>query len=160
MVVYFLKWSSMWTRSHNSRAWPRPRFLSRAHTTWQRQVRQNSLGKYTARCVLLYILPLFSLLSTIVNKSLGTLLRFRGVFPFTQVQPLPSPHKQCWKRVSRIFSVFQLCIGWGGGRTARKFRRGCTVLRGNRELAEKYEYCSTVPRTFVQDCSLIVTRSV
>ena len=29
----------------------------------------------------------------------------------------------------------------------------CTVLRGNREMTEKYEYCSTVPRTFVQDCS-------
>ena len=38
------------------------------------------------------------------------------------------------------------------GRTARKFRKGCTVLRGNREMTGKYEYCSTVPRTFVQDC--------
>ena len=34
---------------------------------------------------------------------LGTLLHFWGVFQFTQVQPLPSPHKQCWTRVSRIF---------------------------------------------------------
>lgn len=25
-----------------------------------------------------------------------TLLRFWGVSQFTQVQPLPSPHKQCW----------------------------------------------------------------
>ena len=44
----------------------------------------------------------------------------------------------------------------GGGRTARKFRKGCTILRGNRERTEKYEYCSTVPRTFVQDCRLIL----
>ena len=51
--------------------------------------------------------------STIMDKSLGTLLRFWGVFQFTQVQPLPSPHKQCLTRVSRIFSGFQLCIGWG-----------------------------------------------
>ena len=43
----------------------------------------------------------------------------------------------------------------GGGRTARKFRKWCTVLRGNRQMTEKYEYRSTVPRTFVQDCSLI-----
>ena len=33
-----------------------------------------------------------------------------------------------------------------------KFRNGSTVLRGNREMTGKYEYCSTVPRTFVQDC--------
>ena len=48
---------------------------------------------------------------TIMDKSLGTLLRFRGVFQFTQVQPLPSPQKQCWMCVSLIFSEFQLCIG-------------------------------------------------
>ena len=88
-----------------------------------------------------------------MDKSLGTILHFWGVFWFTQAQPLRSPHKQCWTRVSRIFSEFQLCIGWGGGRTTRKFRKGCTVLRGNQEMTEKYEYCSTVPRKFVQDCS-------
>ena len=42
----------------------------------------------------------------------------------------------------------------GRGRTARKFRKGCTVLRGNRQMTKKYEYCCTVSRTFVQDCSL------
>ena len=42
--------------------------------------------------------PLFQ---TIMDKSLGTLLHFWGVFQFTQVQPLPSPDKQCWRRVSR-----------------------------------------------------------
>ena len=45
-----------------------------------------------------------ALVATIMDKSLGTLLRFWGVFQFTQVQPLPSPHKQCWTRVSRFFS--------------------------------------------------------
>ena len=35
-----------------------------------------------------------------------------GQFQFTQVQPLPSAYKQCWTRLSRIFSEFQLCIGW------------------------------------------------
>ena len=53
--------------------------------------------------------------TTIMEKSLGTLLRFWGVFQFTQVQPLPSPHKQCWTCVSWIFSEFQLCIGWREG---------------------------------------------
>ena len=42
----------------------------------------------------------------------------------------------------------------GRGRTARKFQKGCTVLRGNRQMTKKYEYCCTVSRTFVQDCSL------
>ena len=41
----------------------------------------------------------------------------------------------------------------GGGRTARKFRKRCTVLRGKREMTEKYEHRSTVPRTFGQDYS-------
>ena len=60
----------------------------------------------------LFFPPLFQ---TIMDKSLGTLLRFWGVFQFKQVQPLPSPHKQYWTRVSRIFSEFKLCIGWGKG---------------------------------------------
>ena len=51
--------------------------------------------------------------ATIMDKSLGALLHFWGVFQFTQVEPLPSPHKQRWTRISRIFSEFQLCIGWG-----------------------------------------------
>ena len=93
-----------------------------------------------------------------MDKSPGTLLRFWGVFQFTQVQPLPSPHKQCCTPVSRIFfSEFRLCIGWGGsgGREncEKISKKKCTVWRGNREMTEKYEYCSTVPRTFVQDCS-------
>ena len=61
--------------------------------------------------------------TTIMKKSLGTLLRFWGVFQFTQVQPLPSPHKQCWTRVSRIFSEFQLCIGWGEGELQENFEK-------------------------------------
>ena len=100
-------------------------------------------------------LPFFfpPLFQTIMDKSLGTLLHFWGVFQFTQVQPLPSPHKQCWTRVSRTFFRVSTFYRVGGGRTARKFRKRCTVLRGNREITEKYEYFSTVPRTFVQECS-------
>ena len=93
---------------------------------------------------------------TIMDKSLETLLPSWGVFQFTQVEPLPSPHKQCWTSVSRIFFRVSTFYRVGGGRTARKFRKGCTVLRGNREMTEKYEYCNTVLRTFVQDyCSFL-----
>ena len=74
-----------------------------------------------------------------MDKSLGTLLRFWGVFQFTQVQPLPSPHKQCWTRVSRIFSEIQLCIGWGEGELQENFENDA-VLRGSREITGKYAY--------------------
>ena len=98
---------------------------------------------------------------TTISSSLRTLLRFWGVFQFTQVQPLPSPHKQCWTGVySRIFFWVSTLYRVGGGRTERKFRTGCTVLRGNREMTEKYEYCSIVPRTFVQDCGYELGQSL
>ena len=39
-----------------------------------------------------------------------------GIFQFTQVQPLPPFTPQTMlDGVSRIFSKFQLCIGWGKG---------------------------------------------
>ena len=94
-------------------------------------------------------------LATIMDTNLGKLLRFWGVFQFKQVQSLP--HKKqtmldaCIQnfffRVSTLYRV-------EGGRTARKFRKGCTVLRGNRQMTEKYVYCSLFPRMFVQDCRL------
>ena len=57
------------------------------------------------------------------SKSWDT-LHFWGVFQCTQVQPLPSPHKQCWTRVSRIFSEFQLCVGWGEGELQENSEKG------------------------------------
>ena len=93
-----------------------------------------------------------------MDKSLGTLLRFWGVLQFTQVKPLPlTPQtmlEACIQNFSRVSTLYKV----RGGRTARKFRKGCTILRGNRELTEAYEYCSTVPMTFVQDCRLVETR--
>ena len=51
-----------------------------------------------------------------MDKRLGTLLLSWGVFHlFSYAQPLPSPHKQRWTRVSRIFSECQLCLGWREG---------------------------------------------
>ena len=48
------------------------------------------------------------------QKSWDT-FAFLGHFPIhTGPTPLPSPHKQCWMHVSKFFSDFQLCIGWGG----------------------------------------------
>ena len=57
-----------------------------------------------------------------MEKVLGH-LRFWSVLQFTQVQPLPSPNKQCWTRVSKIFSEFQLCIGCGEGEQQENFEK-------------------------------------
>ena len=65
-----------------------------------------------------------------MDKRLGTLLRFWGVFQFIQVQLLPSPHKQCWTRVSRTFSEFPLCIGWGKGELQKDFENNALFLGG------------------------------
>ena len=70
------------------------------------------------------------------QKSWDT-FAFLGHSPIhTGPTPLPSPHKQCWTHVSKIFSDFQLCIGWGEGELQENFEKGCTVLRGNRQMTE------------------------
>ena len=98
----------------------------------------GTLGLFGWGCAAGTLKPLAYTRPTIMDKSLGTLLRFWGKF-----QPLPSPHKQCCTRVFFLSTLYRV----GGVRTARQFRKGCTVLRGNREMTEKQEYCSTLPRT-------------
>ena len=77
---------------------------------------------------------------------------FLGRFPIHTgaTQPL-TPQTMLDASIQNFFRVSTL-YRVGGGRTSRNFQNGCTVLRGNREMTEKYEYCSTVPKTFVQDC--------
>ena len=79
--------------------------------------------------------------STIMDKSLWTLLHFWDVFQFTQVQPLPSLHKQCWTCVSRIFS-----------RVSALYTVTC-FMREPRNDRKIWILQYTVPRTFVHDCS-------
>ena len=85
------------------------------------------------------------------QKSWDT-FAFLGSFPIHTVPAPPlTPQTMldaCIQNFFRVSSLYR--VGWG--RTARNFPKGCTVLRGNREITEKYEHCSTVPRTFVQDC--------
>ena len=74
-----------------------------------------------------------------------------GRFPIhTAPTPPLIPQTMLDACIQNLFRVSTL-YGVGGGRTARKFQKECAVLRGNREMTEKYEYCSTVQRTFVQD---------
>ena len=42
--------------------------------------------------------------ATIMDKILGALLHFWGVFQFTQVEPLPSPHPT--NNVGRVYPEF------------------------------------------------------
>ena len=44
------------------------------------------------------------------NLSRDSCIHFWSVSQFKQAQPLPSPHKQSWTRVSRICFEFQFCI--------------------------------------------------
>ena len=82
------------------------------------------------------------------TKVLGH-FAFQGRFP---IHPGPTPpltpQTMLDACIQNFFPSFNFVSG-GGGRTARKFRKRCTVLRGNGGITEKY--CSTLPRTFVQD---------
>ena len=65
-----------------------------------------TLGLFGWGCAAGTLKPLAYTRPTIMDKSLGTLLRFWGVFQFTQVQPLPSPNKQCCTHVHSEFFPF------------------------------------------------------
>ena len=82
-----------------------------------------------------------------MGKNLGTNLHLGGFFSNH------TKNKQRWSLVSRIFTSFNFVPG-RGGRTARNFWKSCTSLWGHPdpEITENYEYCVTVPRSFVQDC--------
>ena len=85
----------------------------------------------------------FRLHTKIMDKSLKT-LAFLGRFPIHTGPTAPlTPQTMLDLCVQNFFRVSTL-YGVGGGRTARKFRKGCTFLRENREMTEKYEYCSTI----------------
>ena len=56
------------------------------------------------------------ILATIMDTSLGTFLRFCGVFQFKQVQFLPHPTNNVGRVYPEFFfSEFQRCIGWREG---------------------------------------------
>ena len=85
---------------------------------------------------------------------------FLGRFPILTGPTSPlTPQTMLNSCIQNSFQISTLCRV-GGGRTARKFRKECTVLRADREMTEKYEYCSTAPRTFVQDCRIIINKMI
>ena len=101
-------------------------------------------------------------IAAIMDRRSWDSLAFLGLFTI-QTGPTPTNNRQqtmldaCIQNffpVSTLYRVAGWGVGGGGGRSARKFRKGCTLVRGNRDMTEKYEYCSTVPRTFFQDFGL------
>ena len=95
-----------------------------------------------------------SKVSDILPKVLEHFFISQGRFPIHTDPTLPHP---CWTRVSTTLNFYRLSTldrvkgGGGEGELQEDFEKDGTVLRGNREMTGKYEYCSTVPRTFVQD---------
>ena len=82
---------------------------------------------------------------------------FLGCFPVHTGPTPPLTPQTMLDACIQNFSECQLCIGWGNGRgggwmeNCKKISKRMHCLTGKGELTEKYECCSTVPRTFVQD---------
>ena len=135
---------------------------------------RRSLGRWTTSCIEARFAHFQELLRGPLVASLieATLTRiynqgqtswntftFLGHFPIhtgpaSSPPPLQTMLDACIQIFFRVSTLYRLVER----RTARKFRKGCTVLRGNREMTEKYEYCSTVQRTFVRDCRYFCNR--
>ena len=82
-----------------------------------------------------------------MDQSFGTLLHF---WAFSDShRPKPSPHPI--NNVARVYPEFFLCTGWREGKLQENFEKDAPFYEGPR-MTEKYEYCITVPRTFVHDC--------
>ena len=77
--------------------------------------------------------------TTVMDKSLGT-LSISGAFSNSQ-RSNPSPHPTI--NAGRVYPEFFFRVSTlcrvGGGQTAKKNWKGCTILWGNREMEEKYE---------------------
>ena len=73
----------------------------------------------------------------------------------TRAQPLPPPHLhvQCWKHVPATFSDFQHCIWQGEEGIVTLVLKYGNAFRRSAQIFDNYEFCITVPRCFVQDCS-------
>ena len=72
-------------------------------------------------------------------------------------RPKLSPHPQ--NNVGRVHPEFFLCIGWEEGKLQENFEKDALFYEGLR-MTEKYEYCTTVPRTFVHDCRVTLFLSI
>ena len=68
-----------------------------------------------------------------------------------RANPSPHPINNGGRVYSELFPSFSFVYG-GGRENCKKISK--RMPRGNQEMTEKYDYCSTVPRTFVRDCRM------
>ena len=99
---------------------------------------QSERAKNTIHC--------FSIYWLIKKLQSLTLLHFWGVFQFTQAQPLPSPHKQCWTRVSRIF--FRFLTLYRVGVNYKKISKRMRFFKRDRRNDAKVQILQYCPEDF------------
>ena len=70
-----------------------------------------------------------------MDKSLGTLLHFWGVFQFTQAQPSPHPTNNVGRVYPEFFPSFNFvhCIGWGEGELNESFKKDDCFNEGTKK---------------------------
>ena len=97
--------------------------------------------------------------SEIWNTRSWDTFAFLGRFPIHTGLTPPLTTQTMLDTCIPNFFGFQLCIGWGKG-DCKKFSKRMHRFKREPRNDRKYEYCSTVPRTFVQDCSVVTGMSV
>ena len=133
LLTFFLQgWSRLAWRSNRYYGWWTVALLWKFFVS-QKPVRCiifNYLlcnGKYYHQCCIFILLSAFmSVITTIMDKSVGTVLQFERFLIHVKLYPratntarpypLPPHHGQCWNHEGTIPLIFQHCIGWGRGR--------------------------------------------
>ena len=64
------------------------------------------------------------------GQSLGALCIYGAFFRFTHKKHLPHPTNIRWTRVSRFFSEFQHCVGWGDGKLQENVEKDALFVEG------------------------------
>ena len=152
-----------WWQSDLTHSWTLPRRTSSSGST-------SSCGSlaeyhriplqllyYQHFAVLLWISGVFAtwcIISVVLQswtKVLGHFCVSEAFSNSHRFNPSPHPTKNVGRVYPELVSEFQLFIGWGRD-NCKKISITLHCFKRNQEITEKYEYCSTVPRTFVQDC--------
>ena len=86
---------------------------------------------------------------TTIDRGLGT-----GRFPVLIGPTSPiTPQTMLDACIQNSFRV-SICTGWGGRDNCKKISKRMHCFMKEHRMTEKYEYCITVPRSFVHDCSV------
>ena len=98
-------------------------------------------------CFVNWSLRLF-VTSIIMDNSLGTLSHCGVCFNAHMPNPYLHPTNNFGQVYLHFFPSFNIVKG-GRRENCNKISKACTVLWGQSEIKENYEYCMTVPTTFL-----------